>query len=316
MVALLVLSLSLAGALRLQSSMRQHSDLARERSQAVQQAQGALDAQRVLPETAGLDSTALQEVIVATRATTYRVQHRIAMEDGLKTDHVAVQWLHRSEGAQIVQMVSSVAHLAPVYSALLEVPPQDGVLAMQRVLVSPGRAFPGGRSIVKPTPASRIAWVIDTLTGDIQQRCTVAAATQAQALRFEDLAGCDPFTARMVRGFIRFALSSTPDPLRANDTPLQLSVQVGDQQCESAAVSGDGDRYVAYSCAAALAHAEPTLVPQGWAFGVTPGTFKACRYPSSNGAPRNYLVVRADVSCPSVVTQHNGETIDTVRHQP
>lgn len=316
LVALLVLSLSLVATVRLQAWLRQHSDLARERSEAVQQAQRALETERGVRELAAFDRDTPRDATASTPSTTFRLEHDTALLDGLKTGRVTVHWQPRSGDAQQLQLTSSTARLAPVYSALLDVPPQDRVLANQRVSTTGARTFPDGRSVVKPTAEGRIAWVIDNATGDIQLQCTVAASAQARDLRVEDLPNCEPFSARLVRGFIRFALSATPDPLHANDAPLRLSVQAGSQRCESEVIGTDSERYIAYACAVASTDAEPALQPQGWAFGLTAATFKACRYPGSRRAPRNYVVIRGDLDCPSAVPPHNGAPVVTVQHQP
>ncbi|WOB07078.1 hypothetical protein [Piscinibacter gummiphilus] len=320
LVALLVLSLSLVATVRLQTWLRQHSDLARERSEAVQHAQRALETQRGLRDLAAFDGDTPRDACASTNATTFRLEHDTAIQDGLKTGRVTVHWQHRGGNEQQLQLASSTARLAPVYSALLDVPPQDRVLANQRVSGTGARTFPDGRSVVKPTADSRIAWVMDNATGEIQLQCTVAASAQARDLRLEDLPNCEPFSARLVRGFIRFALSATPDPLRANDAPLPLSVQAATQRCESEVIAGDGDRFIAYACAMTSVGTEPALVPQGWAFGLTAATFKACRYPASGRAPRNYLVIRGDLDCPNAAPphdpQHNGAPLVTVQHQP
>ncbi len=315
LVALLVLSLSLVGTVRLQTWLRQHSDLARERSEAVQHAQRTLEGQRGFHTLSVFDRLPPHEAEAVSVTTSYRVQHDTAAHDGLKTERVTVSWQPRSGAEQRVQLASSIARLAPVYSALLEVPPQDTVLAVQQVLPAGANVRADGRSIVKPTASSRIAWVMNA-TGEIQLQCGVAASSQASDLRIDELTNCEPFEARLVRGFIRFALSTSPDPLRANDAPLALTVQAADQRCESETVSADGERYIAYACAVSSADALPTLMPQGWAFGTTAAAYKSCRYPGSGRAPRNYLVIRGDLDCPSAVPPHNGAPVVTVQHQP
>lgn len=316
LVALLVLSLSLVATVRLHNWLRQHSDLARERGQAVVHAQRALERQREFRDLAAFDSATPRDSTSGTGATTFRLQHDTELRAGLKTSHVAVHWQHRGDTEHQLQLASGTARLDPAYSALLEVPPQDKVLAHARMEYAGARTFPDGRSIVKPTASSRIVWIVDSATGEIQRQCTAAASAQARDLRLDELANCEPLSARLVRGFIRFALSATPDPLHANDAPLQLSVHAAARGCESEAIASDGERYVAYACAVTSADAEPALVPQGWALGLTAATFKVCRYPTSARAPRNYLVIRGDLACPSAVPPHNGAPVVTVQHQP
>jgi hypothetical protein len=318
LVALLVLSLSLVATLRLQTWLRQHSDLARERSEAVQQAQRALAGQRGFHDLAAFDQAPERTTEAVTATAAYRLQHQASIEHGLKTSQVTVQWQPRSGTEQRVQLASSVPRLAPVHSALLDVPPQDTLLAGQRVHPTPATPFLQGRSLVRPSTTSPIAWVVDNATGDIQQQCHVSAPPQQRVLTAADLADCTPLTARLLRGFIRFALSAAPDPLRANDTPLPLTVHAAGQRCESEAIAADGERYVAYACA--LPHdTEPSFTPQGWSFGLSAADFRACRYPAAARAPRNYLVVRGDIACPQADPPHqphNGAPVVTVQHQP
>lgn len=316
LIALLVLSLSLVATVRLQTWLRQQSDLARERSEAVQHAQRALEGLRGFRDLAAFDSASPRDTGSPNGPATFRMEQENTVAGGLKTSTVTVHWQHRSGSAQQLQLASSVARLAPEYTALLEVPPQDTLLAAQRASTAGVRAFPDGRSIVKPTAQSPVAWVVDNATGEIQLQCRVAAASQARTLRIEDLSGCEPFEARLVKGFIRFALSRTPDPSHANDAPMQLTVQAGGRRCESETIATGGERYIAYACAAPSGDMEPGLIPQGWSFGLTAAMFKACRYPGSGRVPRNYLVIRGDLDCPSGVTPHNGAPVVTVQHQP
>lgn len=317
LVALLVLSLSLVATVRLQGWLRQHSDLARERSEAVLQAQAALEARRGFHDLAAFDRGTPSESDGRLSATAFHLQHERSLDEGLETAHVTVRWQPRSGEEQQLELASGVARLAPVYSALLEVPPQDRVLAARRALPTAARVLPDGRRVIQPVAGSRVAWVVNGVTGEIEQQCRVAAASHPRGLEADDLTDCEPFNARLVRGFIRFALSATPDPLHANDAPLQLGVQAAGERCETETVAGDGERYVAYACAMPVGQprdVEPSLVPQGWSFGLDAGTFKACRYPGV--APRNYLIVRGDLACPSADPPHNGAPVVTVQHQP
>ncbi len=309
LVALAVLSLSLVGAAQLQAALRQHGELARERSAAVQHAQHVLDARRGFHDLTGFDTPPAPPA-----AAPYTVTQRDAVHDGLRTERVSVSWQHRGAGPQSLQLTSGVARLAPVYTGLLEIAPQDTVLATQRILPTRAHPLPAGRSIVRPSEASPVAWIVDDASGEIVQQCRVALGAPAGELRLDDLTDCEPAPARLVRGYVRFALSSTPDPLQAHDTPLPLRLRAGGLACESEVIMLGGERYVAYACATNAV--EPVLEPQGWAFGLTASTYKACRYPGGRHAPRNYLVVRGDLDCPSGVTPHNGAPVVTVQHQP
>jgi hypothetical protein len=316
LVALLVFSFSLLAAVKLQTWLRQNGDLAHNRSAAVRQAQQDLEQLRTFR-----DLTAFDDTVVAhdeQRATT-RLQRQVHDDNGLKTVHTTAHWQHRGAGEQSLQLISSIARQAPVYSAALALPPQDQVLVVRRQLPTGARSFPDGRVLFKPTPDSRIVWWIDRLSGDITQQCQVAATAQRHALTAADLTECEPFNARLMRGYIRYALSATPDSLNANDAPLPLAMQMANARCETETVASGTERYILYACAvppATATDAEPTFAPQGWTFGLTAATFKACRYPHAARAPRNYLIVRGDLDCPSTVPPHNGNPVVTVQHQP
>ena len=86
----------------------------------------------------------------------------LKLDEGLKTPQVTVRWQHRGGTEQMVQLASGIARLAPVYSGLIEVPPQDHVLAVHRPLPAASRLLAEGRhTLVRPTPSSPVAWVVD-----------------------------------------------------------------------------------------------------------------------------------------------------------
>lgn len=312
LVSLLLLSFTLVATVRLQTWMRQHGDLARERSEAVRQAQQAIEEQRGPRDLATFDRLPPVHTTTELAPTTYRLDRSATIDQGLKTQQVTVRWLSRSSGEQTLQLASSDARLAPAYTALQDIPPQDHVLSLPRPWPAAARTLAdGSRTLVRPTPSSAMVWVIDNASGAIVAQCRLASS-----LHEADLAACEPFSARLLRGYIRFALSPTPDPLHANDAPLALAVQAGDRRCDTETIAADGQRYIAYACAAQTDEAQPTLVPHGWALGLDAASFKVCRYPSGAHAPKNYLVVRGDIACPSGVPPHNGAPVVTVQHQP
>ncbi|MBX3618786.1 MAG: prepilin-type N-terminal cleavage/methylation domain-containing protein [Rhizobacter sp.] len=322
LVAVLVLSLSLMAALRLQTWLRLHGDLARERSDAVRLAQQDMEHLRAFEDLAALGRVTSGHAQAASPTTTFTVQRRVAADDLLTTSVATVSWPQRGNGEQQVALMSSVARLSPVYSAALALPPQDHVLASRRPLPFGARTLLDGRIVFKPSRLGTVAWLLDTSTGDITTQCQVTPSLDPRALRSADLSQCALFTARLVRGYIRFSLSSPPDPLQANDTPLPLSVQAGESRCEIDAITHGEERYLAYACATRAGSPPPAvqLAPQGWAFGLTASTFRACRYGAAplmpTPSPQNYLVIRGDLACPSAVPPHNGEPVVTVQQQP
>lgn len=318
LVAVLVLSLSLMAALRLQTWLRLSGDLARERSDAVRLAQQDMERSRAFADLAAFDAIASGQTQTTSPTTTFTLQRRVSGDDTLKTRLATVTWPQRGSGEQQVVLVSSVARLAPVYSAALALPPQDHVLTARRPLPFGARVLPDGRIAFKPSRDSVIAWLLDTSTGDITTQCNVPPSLDTRDLRSADLTQCAPFAARLVRGYIRFSLASTPDPLQANDPPLPMTVQADETRCDTELIASGAERYIAYACAIPIGRPAlaPRLVPQGWAFGVTSAAFRACRYETVSHGPQNYLVIRGDQACPSAVPPHNGEPVVTVQQQP
>lgn len=320
LVAMLLLSLSLVAATRLQGTLRLNGDLARERSEALRHAQQDLERLRSFENLAVFDQGGAVRNEIQTRTSTLHLQRGVTEHAGFKTLHDTVRWHPRGAGAQEVQLVTGLARLAPVYSAALALPPQNGTLAVRRHLPFGARTLPDGRSIVRPTRSSRIAWVVDGATGDILQQCQVAAAdtTRAHLLAASDLTHCEPFVARLIRGYLRFALSPSPDPLHANDPPLPLALHAGGARCETETIHHDGERYIAYACALTNTDHDVVLevTPHGWALGTAADTYRVCRYPAAGRAPRNYLVIRGSIECPSALPPHNGAPVVTVQHQP
>lgn len=318
LVALLVMSLSLLAATKLQSWLQLQADLARERSDAVRLAQQDMERLRAFGTLSDFDQAQALRTDTPTSTTRLSLHRDVVEIGGFKTIQSTVGWL-AGGGAQEIHLVSGVARLAPVYSAALDLQPQDRALAVRRQLPFGARTLPDGRTVVRPTPTSTVAWIVNDTTGDITQQCAIAAAAGPQPLRAADLGDCEPFIARLLRGYIRFSLSSTPDPLRANDPPLALRVRAGETRCEAESVHADGDRYIAYACAVTSTGdgaLDVTMDPLGWSFGANAQSFKSCRYPHAGRGPRNYLVVRGDLDCPVGLPPHNGEPVVTVQHQP
>jgi Tfp pilus assembly protein PilV len=321
LAALLVLSLSLAAAVRLQAWLRLQGDIARERSEAMRHAQQDLELLRHLATPAELDAWSSRRDSTEWSTTRYTLERSVAEHAGLKTSLARVSWTARGEGDQRVQLQGSVARLSPMYSAALALPTQDHLLAARARLPSGARPWPDGRQVLKPGRASTVAWILDGATGEVLSRCEAPAGRDTGALREADLRQCETFRARLLWGYVRFSLGPLPDAWAPNDTPLPLSMHAGSTPCDTESSLGGADRYVAYTCAVPLdTPAEVSalqLVPRGWAWADSNDVgYRACRYAGLPPAAVNFVVVRGDAVCPRTVPPHNGDPVVTVQHQP
>ncbi|MBC7993859.1 MAG: hypothetical protein H7Z15_11520 [Rhizobacter sp.] len=316
LVGVLLLSLGLLGALRMQSWLRLNGDVAGQRTEAVRLAQQDLEQLRGFADQAAFQTIASQRS--EGTESPFTLDRNVVAHTALKVSLVSVSWQDRSGATQTVQLHSSINGLAPVYSAALALPTQDMSLPPRRHLPTGARRLSEGRSVLKPSSGSRVAWIINDATGEVSAECSVPATLAARDITEADLTRCTELTARLLRGYIRFSLSPVPDALNANDAPLALTLTPATARCETEAVRRAGEHYLAYTCLLTTGASEPLrIVPTGWAFGATATTFKACRYVHANpSAPHNYLVIRGDAACPGPQPQHNGVSVATVQHQP
>ncbi|HEX3141743.1 MAG TPA: prepilin-type N-terminal cleavage/methylation domain-containing protein [Rhizobacter sp.] len=317
LVGLLLLSVGLMGALRLQTWLRLHGDIAHQRSEAVRLAQQDLEGLRGFAQATAFDAITSQHRETNGERTAFVLTRSVAPSAGLKSSQVNVQWVDRSGGTQTVQLHASIAAVAPVYSAALSLPSQDRVFAPRRVLPAGARHFTEGRSVFKPSNRSALAWIIDNATGLVVARCSAPTGLAARDITAAHLESCTDMAGMLLHGYIRFSLGPSPDAAEPNDVPLALSLTPTD--CEIEASTGR-EHHLAYVCfiPTGTTGSQPLrMVPEGWAFGATASTFKACRY---SGAPNNYLVIRGDASCPATSlatdTQHNEASFATVQYQP
>ncbi len=318
LIGVMLLSLGLLGALRLQSWLWLNSDVARQRTEAVRLAQQDLEQVRGFADAAAFQGIASQRNEAPRTATPFTLDRTVSAEPTLKNSLVAVSWQDRGGATQTVELQTSIAGLPPVYSAALALPSQDKTLSPRRHLPVGAKRLSEGRSVLKPSSDSSVAWIVNDTTGEVSAECSVPATLAARDITEADLTRCTELTARLLRGYIRFSLSAVPDALHANDAPLALTLTPTTARCETEPVRHASERYLAYTCLLPVDAAEPLrIVPEGWAFGATATTYKACRYVHANAtAPHNYLVIRGDAACPAVQPQHNGVSVATVQHQP
>lgn len=315
LIGVLLLSLGLLSALRMQSWLRQNGEVAHQRTEAVRLAQQDMEQVR------GFTNAALFDAIASQRSDAnhpFALHRTVWANPALKNSLVTVTWQDRAGAAQTVQLNSSINGLPPVYSASLALPSQDKTLSPRRHLPPAAKRLSEGRSVLKPSSNSSVAWIIHAATGEVSAECTVPATLAARDITEADLVRCTELTARLLRGYIRFSLGPTPDPHNANDAPLALTLAPATARCETESVRQAGERYLAYTCLLPVGAAEPLrIVPEGWAFGATAATYKACRHVHAiANAPHNYLVIRGDAACPGPQPQHNGTSVATVQYQP
>jgi Tfp pilus assembly protein PilV len=318
LIGVLLLSLGLLGALRLQSWLRLNGDVARQRTEAVRLAQQDMEHMRGFANASQFQAITNQRSEADHPLTLFTLDRTVSANAPLKNSLVAVSWQDRGGSAQTVTLHSNIAGLPPVYSAALALPSQDQTLSPRRHLPPGANRLSDGRSALKPTSNAGVAWIINTATGEVSAECTVPATLAARDITEADLTRCTELTARLLRGYIRFSLGPVPDAQQANDEPLALTLTPAIARCETESVRHASERYLAYTCLLPVGATEPLrIVPEGWAFGATASTYKACRYAHSNAsAPHNYLVIRGDAACPGPQPQHNGASVATVQHQP
>lgn len=319
LIGVLLLSLGLLGALRLQSWLRLNGDVAKQRTEAVRLAQQDLEQVRGFADATAFQGITSQRSEATHTATPFALNRTVSASPTLKNSLVVVSWQDRSGATQTVSLHSSIAGLSPVYSAALALPSQDRSLSPRHHLPAGARRLSEGRSVLKPSRASGVAWIIHNATGEVSAECTVPATRAARDITEADLTRCTELTARLLRGYIRFSLGPTPDVHNANDAPLALTLTPATARCETESFRHTDERYLAYTCLLPVGATEPLrIVPaEGWAFGSTASTYKACRYVHANpSAPHNYLVIRGDAACPGPQPQHNGVSVATVQHQP
>lgn len=318
LIGVLLLSLGLLGALRLQSWLRLNGDVARQRTEAVRLAQQDTEQMRSFANAAEFQAITNQHREADHSLTLFTLDRRVSGNAALKDSLVAVSWQDRAGDTQTVTLHSGIAGLPPVYSAALALPSQDQTLSPRRHLPPGANHLREGRSVLKPSSDSGVAWIIDNTTGEVRAECTVPATLAARDITEADLTRCTEITARLLRGYIRFSLGPLPDPHNANDAPLALTLLPATARCATESVRHAHERYLAYTCLLPVGATEPLrILPEGWAFGATATTYKACRYMHANpSAPHNYLVIRGDAACPGPQPQHNGVSVATVQHQP
>jgi Tfp pilus assembly protein PilV len=349
LVGFLVLSMGVLGAARLQSWLRLNGDIARQRTEAVGLAQRDMEQVREFANAAAFDGIGKRQATSSDTPTTYTLTRTVtpASDASLKRNQVVVSWLDRSGTTQVIQLQSNLSSTAPIYSAALAISPQDQVLPPRHHLPAGAKVLSDGRSVVKPSDHSTIAWIVNSATGVVSSQCNVRASLAARDITNADLSDCTAVSGSLLSGYIRFSLSTAPDAVLANDKPMPLAVNLLLEPSPATAPRCETDTAatsIAYTCLVPQASSDGgwsgqlRIVPEGWAIGNTATTFMVCRYSADhdgNGridhndehpdrytrvlgylGQQNYLVVRGQATCPSAVPPHNDASLATVQHQP
>ena len=349
LLAFLVLSLGMLGAVRLQRHVEHGADLARQRSEAVRLAQQDIEQLRgftAVAAASGVRSYAAiapAEVEIGPSAAdqgsaSYRVERRIAEPSVglLKTASVNVHWTDRTGQPHRVLLQSAISGTPPALSAVLPVhagaPPTRSVQGRSPRIPADSRDLGDGRSLFRPTAASTLAFVLSNTTGQVIARCTAGAG------EFVDAAGCVAVEGLLLSGWIRFSLAAAPDAAGADALlPLAMSLELtpGSAAPEPECFVHPRAGLVAYHCVVATSipwSGRSRVVPLGWALGTAPGELRVCRYVGDhdgsgaidrnaehpehysqvdvNLMQQNFLVIHGDRPCPA------SPAAITVAHQP
>jgi Tfp pilus assembly protein PilV len=232
--SLLVLSLGTVGMGQLHRQLQAHADTARQRSEAVRLAHDEIEASRSLGSISPKSGSRTITDIAGQRFNTvFHLSREVDEANALlPSTTVAITWEGREGTTQQAVLVSAVSTQDPVLSgALTLVPSLRGALAgsaSANALPPSAAHVDERRSAFKPTAAATIAFVVDDATAQVVEQCTgVPAEVASEDLRAEHLKQCVEFKALLLSGTVRFSNAEPPDPVAANDTPLELALSVG-----------------------------------------------------------------------------------------
>ena len=247
LLSFLVLAFGVLAMSKLHHHLQAHADLARQRSEAVRLAQEDIESTRAY---ASLDSAyalpgmaSYQRIDTVTSSierlngqqlhTVFQLTRQI--DDGsalrIKGATVGVAWTARDGSAQRAEVSSAIAGQNPALSGALTLGPSavtapGGVARSTRVPVA-AKNLGDGRSALKPGIGDALAIVFDNVSGQVTQRCTdVPAGVSTAQLTADHLARCTEARGLLLSGTVRFSNAAPPDPLAANDPPLDLALSI------------------------------------------------------------------------------------------
>ncbi|MEY2891181.1 MAG: hypothetical protein RJA98_1089 [Pseudomonadota bacterium] len=246
LVSLLVLAVGLLGLAKWQVQGRHEADIARQRSEATRLAQEDLETARAYasvqaaaasgaPSFDALGSRTATSQAEASPNTEFTLQRQAPADAALplKWPALSVAWADHQGGSQDLQLATALAAIDPAWSGALVV--QN---ARQRTPGRGGRA-PGlppisvrklgdGRSAFKPSSDATVAWVADTVTGQILSVCDngIQAMQQVDDIPAALLTDCHDAPGQLLTGLLRWSLAVPPSLNAANDLPLALQMKV------------------------------------------------------------------------------------------
>ena len=363
LIALAVLTLALVGAMRWQAFAHAAAGLARERTDAVELARQHLERLRV---SAALDPEpgveAFSDISTTEQTVSGQTAHFALRRDITagatarnKQAMVTVSWDDRTGTHREVTMRSVIDGALPAHSAALVYPswPSPVAQPLDRHPDIPRTAYHLGNGQSAWSPATSATTVRRMPTFTIDNRSGKIISMCATASFGERPTSCQAYRGAWLSGHVRFALSDSPDPVHANDTPLpfdmrlELDAPLRPATCESA-VHRDpatAERFARYDCVVPLQPGDVgwsgrlSVVPRGWTVGPHRTDKQVCRFSAdldASGAidrneehpdryafvtgpltQQNFLVVRGDQRCPhSGPHPHNDASADTVPHLP
>lgn len=330
LVALLVLSFGLLGALHFHSLLRQSADGVRQRSEAIRLASHQLENLRGIAQAEVHAAIADEAGEVDRAATTFHITRAVAESDSARQKPVSVEvaWADRHRRAQSLALSTSIDGTPAVFS---------GLLALARAPLAPVPAAGSprlpwgavriGEGIAASMPSARHPLLIfDLASGDLRSVCASAAQPPH---------ACEAAAGPLAFGHVQFAASrpGTPSlPLSITLVPAAAShclaearkrVRFGQGALSRLATVDDAaapdgwhelERFTAFTCwrddaSAVIAADELRIVPEGWAIGAAAGEQRVCRHvdEATPGVParqHNFLVQPGPLACPPGTQAH------------
>lgn len=308
-VALGVMAFGILGIAGIQASLRASSDISKQRAEASRLAQQLMEERRNFVAlgnsgTAGVFgyadlTTQTPANVVGSNATfTRNVVVTDATAARMKHIQTTVQWTDRAGATQSVQMLSSVSRVAPELAASLGVPPISTTtrLPRGRNLQIPRQAADqgDGTSSFAPPGGGSLRWIFNNATGYITRICS-------------DPSTCTDVNARLLAGFVRFALGSSQPSSSEAESPSDngpggidvVVTQTAPTTGSVACFENDQNDYVAYFCAVPVTSANPRWSGRSLLTGLSLASSIASTSSSERRVCR-YTTTRAQTTVPTI----------------
>lgn len=365
MVAMVIMAFGMVALIGLQSNLRRSGDLAKQRGEAVRIAQQRIEQLRdysvrssaeAASAPAGVkayqDIATLNDPVNAgdansnasymlSQTVTPWVEASTATET-MKGVSINVSWLDRAGETQFIETHAFIASADPGLSGSLTVPPVSTPLrrpADRDSAIPTGAKDLGNKtSVFKPQVEGTVAWVFNNLTGVVIGKCTVPIGTPTSALTAADVDSCRNNTVGfLLRGFIRFSDSASPDSDQPSSQalPLDMLLDVTGSnypvtpryECfdDSPAASDSSITTISYNCVIypnndTVRSWSGRLTIAGAGIATRGGNWQVCRYSAnydgdgvisnaehpntyatvtSSLSNQNFLIVQARASCPA-----------------